>query len=198
MTVTPRTIARTPPARAQAAMLGAAVPTLRTERLVLRAPRLEDFDLYSNITCGSRGRHVGGPFSVAQAWDDFCRMTATWLLRGHGAWTATRTATANGNHVDTPLGVVLIGCEPGDEAPELGALFAEAAEGHGYATEAARAALAFARDTLHLPCVVSYCHAQNTRAHAMMRRLGAGAPQHRATTSGGQSFWRFVHWGTPQ
>ncbi|NUR87758.1 MAG: GNAT family N-acetyltransferase, partial [Nonomuraea sp.] len=47
-----------------------------------------------------------------------------------------------------------------------------AAWGHGYATEAARAALGFAFDRLGLDEVVSFTATVNARSSAVMRRLG--------------------------
>ena len=50
--VSPVCIAVAPAARALAADLSANVPVLRTARLVLRAPVLEDFATYAAIVCG--------------------------------------------------------------------------------------------------------------------------------------------------
>ena len=49
---------------------------------------------------------------------------------------------------------------------------ARAAWGHGYATEAARAAVAFARDDLRLDEVVSFTATTNLRSQRVMQRLG--------------------------
>jgi ribosomal-protein-alanine N-acetyltransferase len=57
-------------------------------------------------------------------------------------------------------------------AVEVGWRLARAAWGHGYATEAARAALGFGFDTVGLAEVVSFTSTTNTRSQAVMRRLG--------------------------
>lgn len=44
--------------------------------------------------------------------------------------------------------------------------------GQGFATEGGRAALAYAFDTLGLPCVVSFTALENVRSEAVMVRLG--------------------------
>ena len=114
-------------------------PTLVTDRVILRAPRVADFDVFADIACSDRGRFLGGPMSREDAWADFAAMSGGWLLHGHGLWTI---GAAQG-----VLGFVLLGLEPGDHEPELGFLLAESAEGHGYAFEAAEAARAHAYAT---------------------------------------------------
>jgi RimJ/RimL family protein N-acetyltransferase len=66
---------------------------------------------------------------------------------------------------------------PGFDAPfmpatEIGWRLARAAWGHGYATEAARAAAAFGFDALGLDGLVSFTAVENERSRAVMRRLG--------------------------
>ena len=57
-------------------------------------------------------------------------------------------------------------------AVEVGWRFARPAWGHGFATEAARAALAFGFDTLGLDEIVAMTTVGNQRSRAVMRRLG--------------------------
>ena len=144
----PHEIATPGPAADAAARMQAALPRLETARLILRAPRLEDFEIYARIGASDRGRHlVADNTDRAALWLDFTQMVATWLLRGHGVWTVeARTDGA-------VLGFVLIGFEPGDHEPELGYLFRETAEGRGYAQEAATAARDHALTTS--PCQAS-------------------------------------------
>jgi RimJ/RimL family protein N-acetyltransferase len=152
---------------ALAASVAAGIPVIQTERLTLRAPELADFTAYGGIACSDRGVHIGGPMSAEEAWDDFCRMTATWLLRGHGVWTVT------GREGSEVLGFVLIGFEPGDAEPEIGFLLCAGAEGQGLAAEAVSAARDYAFGALGLPTLVSYIDAANARAIRLAERLGA-------------------------
>ncbi len=55
---------------------------------------------------------------------------------------------------------------------EIGWRLARSAWGHGYATEAARAVLAFGFDTLELPEILAVTTATNLRSQAVMTRLG--------------------------
>ena len=150
---------------AVAAALQGHLPALATDRLILRSPRVADFEAFAEIACSERGRFFGGPFSREDAWAEFAGMTGSWLLHGHGLWT-----------IGAPQGVVgfvLLGFEPGDREPELGFLMTAAGEGQGYAAEAARAALGHAFDTLGWSTCVSYVDPANARAIALAERLGA-------------------------
>lgn len=151
---------------AQAGQVAASVPVLRTARLVLRAPVLSDFAAWAEIVCSERAVHIGGPFGEAEAWDDFCRAVAVWMLRGHGLWTVT---VGEGE----VAGFVLVGFEPGDAGPELGFLFRQQYEGKGLAAEAAAAARDHAFDVLGLPALESYVAPENTRSARLAARLGA-------------------------
>ncbi len=160
----------------QAAAFGALVPAIETARLRLRAPCIGDFPAYADIACSERGRGIGGPMSRADAWADFAMMCAGWLLRGHGLWSLDRRD--NG----ALAGFVLLGFEPGDQAPELGFMLCADAEGQGLAFEAATAARDHAR-TLGLPGLVSYVARDNHRSSALARRLG-GRPDPSALPAG--------------
>jgi len=147
--------------------LAAAVPVLRTERLVLRAPRAEDFPVLEHIWTTDRARFLDGPYNEEDAWLDFAQACAGWLLRGQGYWTVTRTEDGQ------VLGLIGIGQETVDPEMEFGWLLTEAAEGHGYASEATAAVHAYAFETLGFETLVSYVHRDNTRSAAIARRLGA-------------------------
>ncbi len=155
------------PAAALAQRIAARIPVLETARLRLRAPLITDFQIYAQIACSPRARFIGGPMTREQAWDDFARTCSPWLWRGHGAWVIV------GKTDGAPLGVVVLGFEPGDQDPELGIALTEAAEGQGLALEAAQAARDYAFRSLELPRLVSYVSPDNTRSIALMETLGA-------------------------
>ncbi|MGB3409541.1 MAG: GNAT family N-acetyltransferase, partial [Jannaschia sp.] len=179
--IAPCTIPVSPRAAARAAALEAVVPRLTTPRTILRAPRLTDYDALHSITGSARNSFEGGPSTPEESWADFCGMTATWLLRGHGMWTVETRA-------GDVAGFVLIGCEPGDREHELGWLMCDAFEGLGLASEAAQAARGHGWTDLNLPSLVSYIAPGNTRSEAVATRLGA-APD--GTLYGGQIVvWR--------
>lgn len=154
-------------AAAQAGAMSDLVPVLGTERLVLRAPLIGDFQPYAGIFMSGRAAGLGGPLDREGAWNDFCEAVAGWMLRGMGLWTI----------IEREGGVVLgfgyLWQEYGDPEPEIGWVLTEAAEGKGYAREAAEAIRAHAFDTLGMATVVSYVDHDNGRSIALAERLGA-------------------------
>ena len=157
----------TGPTAALAAAMQELVPEIATERLILRAPRIEDFQVFAEIVLGPQGKTYGDPADRTEAWAEFVQVTGTWYLRGHGTWVITLAATGE------TIGFVQLGAEPGDRAPELGYLLASSAEGQGYATEAARAVRDHGFGPFDLGKIESYIARDNTRSAALARRLGA-------------------------
>lgn len=151
-----------------AAELQAQLPRLDTERLILRAPGISDFAAYREIVMSERAAFmVDEPMDREDAWLDFAQCVAGWLLRGHGLWTIS---ARDGGEV---LGFVVICMEFGDREPELGWFVTEAAEGQGFAYEAAKAARAYGIGPLGLASLVSYVDLGNARSIRLAERLGA-------------------------
>lgn len=149
-----------------AARLRAALPVITTARCILRAPVLEDAAHWNAIMVPDDEGHLGGPHSDERAFVEFAATVGTWLLRGHGLWTVT-------DHHQRVLGFVLVGFEPGDQAPELGWLFLPEARGQGFATEAAEAVRVHALGEMALPELVSYIDPKNAPSRRVAERLGA-------------------------
>ena len=61
------------------------IPTLRTERLSLRAMVYKDWPAYAELMLSERARFMGGPFSKKVAWGMFCSDHAQWDFFGWGA-----------------------------------------------------------------------------------------------------------------
>lgn len=154
-------------AAARAAAFAAMLPRFETERLVVRAPVIEDFGPYREILMSPRAVYmIEEPLDRRQSWLDFTQVVATWLLRGHGLFTITEKVTGD------VLGFTLIGMEPDDLEPELGWFLVEGAEGKGYAYEAANVVRGWGIETLELPSLVSYIDPPNTRSIRLAERLG--------------------------
>ena len=150
-------------------MTGASVhiPTLRTERLTLRAPSLADFEPLAAFYAGPRAAFVGGPLTRERAWRVLAQEAGHWHLRGFGRWTVTETATG------TPLGLVGLWHPEGFPERELGWDLFDGHEGRGYATEAARAARDHAYGALGWTTLISLVAEGNDASAAVARRLGA-------------------------
>jgi RimJ/RimL family protein N-acetyltransferase len=148
----------------------AEVPLVETPRLLLRPFRLRDLQAYAAMCADQEVmRHIGagGPVERDVAWRHMALFLGSWALLGHGMWALERRSDG-----------VLIGragfLDPeGWPGCELGWLLARDAWGHGYAFEAARAALAFGRRELGLRDVISLIRPDNTRSLALAERLGA-------------------------
>jgi RimJ/RimL family protein N-acetyltransferase len=121
--------------------------SIDTERLTMRVPALGDFaDSASMWGNPEVTRHIGErrPCTEEEVWARLHRYVGHWALLGFGFWTVREKATGAfvgevgwasfRRAMDPPLG----------DTPEIGWVLSPAAHGRGYATEAARAALAWA------------------------------------------------------
>lgn len=143
-------------------------PVLETERLILRAPEARDWEVCAPFMTSDRSLYMGGPYTRLEAWRSMGHVIGHWVLRGYGMF------VLRPREKDVALGVVgpLYPEDRGE--PEIGwSLWTKEAEGHGYAFEAARATLDFARTQLGWERPVSYIDSANTRSIALAERLGA-------------------------
>lgn len=143
------------------------VPTIITERLLLRPMTADDWEPYSALMLSERARYMGGPFSVKVAWGMFCADHAQWDLFGAGALMLEDRDTR------ACLGQVGINSGPLFPEKEIGWLVFPEAEGRGYAFEAASALRDWARTVRRLNTLVSYVDPQNDRSRRLAERLGA-------------------------
>ncbi len=142
-------------------------PIIRTDRLLLREPVLADWPRFAEVMTSDRARHMGGPFSAADAWGSFCHGIALWQLYGAGNLTIELSATGQ------CIGQIEINQGPRFPEPELGWQLNADAEGQGYAYEAAVALRDWAFGAHQLETLVSYVDPDNTRSIRLAERLGA-------------------------
>ena len=145
----------------------AGAPLLTTERLVLRAQRLKDFEPFAAIFASPRSVHMGGPLTRRDAWLSFAADSGTWELLGLGCWTVERRS-------DRAI-VGQIGVNKPDFFPEveLGWMLYPDFTGQGYAAEAAISARDWAFGPRGLETLVSYVDPANAASIALAERLGA-------------------------
>ena len=148
--------------------LGDEIPVLETERLILRAPRLEDLDALAAFFASPRAQYVGGPTTRFQSWRSLLTVTGHWVMRGYGYWTMEDRATGQ------PAGRVGVHFHEGEwPEPELGWHVFNGFEGKGYAYEAALAARRAAATQFGLGPLISLIAPENARSIRLAERLGA-------------------------
>ena len=147
------------------------IPTIETERLVLRAFRAADRAPFAAMNADPEVmRHFPAPLDAATSDAMLERMAGHWAEHGFGLWAVERREDRRF------LGFTGL-TRPSFEAHftpavEVGWRLAREAWGHGYATEAARAAVAFGFETLGLEEIVSFTVPANERSWRVMERLG--------------------------
>ncbi|MEP3847266.1 MAG: GNAT family N-acetyltransferase [Paracoccaceae bacterium] len=144
------------------------VPTLETDRLILRAPRTEDAEAYIQFYMSDRSQFVGGPKTRRDAWDFFGTVLGHWIMRGFGLFILTL------RNDDAPLGLVGHWFPDARPKKEVGwMLFDASQEGKGIAFEAAQTCVDHAWDVLKWDHMVSYIAHGNDRSCSLAERLGA-------------------------
>ena len=156
-----------PIAAPSSAQFSVSVPVLRTERLILREPRVGDLDAVAAFMASPRAAFVGGPMTRFESWRNILMVCGHWLLRGYVYWTVEEAATGSV--------VGRIGVHNHEEKwpePELGWQIFDGFEGTGYAHEAALAARALA-GRMGLGPLISLVAPDNRRSRRLAERLGA-------------------------
>jgi ribosomal-protein-alanine N-acetyltransferase len=144
---------------------------LRTDRLILRRWRDSDRAPFAELNADPAVmEHFPARLSRAESDAMIDRVDARFDEYGYGLWALEIAAT--GEFIGF-TGLQM----PGFDAPfmplvEIGWRLARSAWGHGYASEAARRALAIGFDDFRLGQIVSFTATTNIRSQAVMVRLG--------------------------
>ncbi len=153
----------------------ASIPTLTTERLVLRPWRDSDLAPFAALNADPEVmQHFPGTLTEAQANALAQGIREDMAERGFGWWAAEAPGVA-------PF-IGFIGLSvpdfnahflpPGRRVVEVGWRLARDHWGKGYATEGARECLRFGFEELGLAEIVSFTTTTNERSQVVMRRLG--------------------------
>ena len=141
-----------------------------TERLIMRGWRESDLAPWAAMNADPEVRqYLGPPLTFGQASAQVLNFQDDLDRYGFGFWAVQ--VRASGEFIGfTGLGTV------DEEMPftgiELGWRLARPAWGHGYATEAAAAAVEYGFDIMGLAEIVAVTMAGNLRSRAVMRRIG--------------------------
>ncbi|MEV6886821.1 GNAT family N-acetyltransferase [Streptomyces sp. NPDC051135] len=146
------------------------MPELRTDRLVLRDWRASDLDPWAAMNADPVVRaYFPDVLTRAQSEASVARFQADLDRRGWGWWAVEMAATGEF--------IGFAGLDPVEDGMpftgvEAGWRLARPAWGRGCATEAGRAVIAYAFESLELPEVLAVTAAGNLRSRAVMDRLG--------------------------
>ena len=166
---------------------------LKTTRLTLRAWRDNDRDVFAAMNADRTVMaDLGGPLDRTESDTKFDRYVAAFERDGFSRWAIEDSmgrflgyAGVLHSGPGHPLGI----------HDEIGWRLVREAWGHGYATEAARAALQDVFSRVGLREVVSYTSADNTRSCAVMERLGLERDAARDFSAPyGKVMWRGLVW----
>ena len=144
------------------------IPTLTTERLTLRPFHEEDVTPMAAFYADeATSRFVGGVEPPDQVWRRVAFYVGHWHFRGYGIWALEERETGR-----------FVGyCGPyfpnGWPEREIAYGLMGYAQGHGYATEAARAALRHAYERLGWTTAISAIDVNNIPSQRVAERLGA-------------------------
>jgi len=167
---------------------------IETPRLRLRAWRTTDADAFAALNSDAEVMaDEGGPLDRISSDAKLGRYRAALARNGFGRWVVE-------DRVGVFLGYAGVMPSPaghplGDHV-EIGWRLVRAAWGHGYATEAARAALDDALERVGLPEVLAYTAPDNLRSQAVMQRLRLFRDPARDFTAdyGSQKGWHGLVW----
>ena len=148
-------------------MMISTIPQLTSPRLLLRAPKEEDFSTYMAFYADADTSHFyGGPMTSSNAWKQLAMEVGHWTLKGYGMWSIETLSCRE----------MVGGCgfwwPSGWPRPELTWWLVKSAQGKGLATEASISAINFAYQKLEWHSVETHLDDDNEAARKLVSRLG--------------------------
>lgn len=152
-----------------------AIPVIESTRLILRPFALEDFDTVAAYWADervSRWTRGGQALERTQAWMRFLEHPGHWAMMGFGFWALEEKSTGamvgEAGFIDLKRDY-----DPKvNGVPEIGWVIAPAAQGKGYATEAAQECVRWGRQHFGPIRVIAAMHASNTASYRVAEKCG--------------------------
>lgn len=144
------------------------IPVIETDRLRLRAWKMEDFEpLATFLADPELSLYRTAPVDRFGAWKSMCAHIGQWQISGYGVFGAALKET------DEPVGYTGLYHPIILDEPELAWSLFRRYHGNGYAVEMARAARDWAARDLGLGPLASIVHPDNAPSIRVAERLGA-------------------------
>jgi RimJ/RimL family protein N-acetyltransferase len=144
------------------------LPTLTTERLILRPPEAEDFEQWAKFCADEISMtHLGGVQKRGEAWRTMCMVRGQWEIRGFAMFSMIRRDTGEW------IGRTGAHYPEGWPGKEVGWGILREHSGQGYVREAAIASIDWAFDVLGWDEVIHVIAPENTASIAVAERLGS-------------------------
>jgi len=150
------------------------VPTIETERLILRGHLREDFPALVSMWADPEVvRHISGrPATEHESWMRYLRYAGHWIVMGYGYWALTLKdggqfiGEMGFSDFKRPIDLPVKGL------PEAGWALASAFHGQGYASEALAACLGWADRSARFPLTTCLIEPANQPSVRLAERLG--------------------------
>lgn len=143
-------------------------PVIETERLVLRIPRIGDFERFAELHADEEAaRHIGGAVTRAEAWRRFLSQPGAWVVQGFGMFAIVERDSGRW------LGQAGPWRPEGWPGNEIGYSLHPDAWGRGYALEAATAAIEWALEHLGWDGFIHCIAPENAASQKLAKRLGS-------------------------
>ncbi|MEY2170204.1 MULTISPECIES: GNAT family N-acetyltransferase [unclassified Rhodanobacter] len=141
---------------------------IETERLILRPPRIEDFDAYAEKMADAEGaRFIGGAQARAVAWRGFLASAGAWVIQGFSMFSVIEKASGQW------IGRLGPWQPEGWPGTEIGWGLARVAWGKGYAYEGTVAAADWAFAHLGWSEMIHSIDPGNHASQKLAQRLGS-------------------------
>lgn len=144
--------------------------TVETPRLLLRHPQASDaeplLEIHQDPDVIKYVLRGSAPVGITGAWRNIATMVGHWHLRGYGQWTVVEKETGE------VIGRVGLWNPEGWPGIELGWIVRRTRWGHGFATEAAEAALEWTWANVETDHIISIIEPDNLRSIRVAEKIG--------------------------